>query len=261
MASFRHKLLWFRPRMYCVRTLKEIIMALQLPWHKACVILGFIVILDGCMHLPQNINVSETTAQLPPNTGFLVGSVTQTSDGDPSPFHSTVSLTFGPLGDSKSSGSSTFRLRSGEDTHHLLLPESWYHDRGLEDVNGRLFATAVIPGTYALLGFRIEGSGYKYHKIANPITFQVSSGEVVYLGNLDAAFCVRHAYANQYGVSGVRLSVNDRADRDVPLLKNKVLALRNTTVQKRLLDGDELKLQTIELSKWCDCDHKCNSDL
>jgi hypothetical protein len=55
--------------------------------------------------------------------------------------------------------------------------------------------------------------------------------------------------------------VNDRSDRDVPLLKNKVLALQNVTIQRRLLDSDELMRQTINLSMSCDCDRKCSSDL
>ena len=241
---------------------RKILMFMIVPcrWRKVSVMLLIMAISGGCMNLPRN-NISETSEQLPPDTGLLVGSITQTSDGDPTPFHAKVGFIFGPQGGSDGLGFYTFRLKSGEDTRLFLYPESWLEDRGLEDVNGRLFATTVAPGIYALLGFYIDAPGYRYHKIPDPITFEVTSGEVLYLGNLDGAFCVRHVYANQYGVAGVRLSVNDRSDRDFPLLKNKFIALRNVEIKKRLIDNDDLERQMANLSKWCDCYRDCYSDL
>lgn len=212
------------------------------------------------MNLPKN-NISETAELLPAGTGLLVGSITKTSDGDPTPYNAKVGFIFGPKDSSVGLGFDTFRFKSGEDTRPFLYPESWLEDSGLAEVNGRLFATDVSPGIYALLGFYIDAPGYRYHKIADPITFEVKSGEILYLGNFDASFCVRHAYANQYGVAGVRLSVNDQSERDFPLLKNKFSALRNVAIDKRLLDSKALEQQMIHLSKWCDCDRDCYSDL
>ena len=229
-------------------------------WRMASFMLLLTVICSGCMNLPQNNN-SETAEQLPVDTGLLVGSITQASDGSPTPFDEKVGFIFGPMGGSGYLGFDTFRFKSGEDTRPFLYPESWLEDRGLEDVNGRLFATAVSPGVYALLAFYIDAPGYRYHKLANPIAFEVMSGEVLYLGNFDAAFCVRHAYANQSGVAGVRLSVNDRSDRDFPLLKNKFSILRSVEIGKRLLDSKALERQMVNLSKWCDCYRDCYSDL
>lgn len=229
-------------------------------WRKASVMLLLSAICGSCINLPQN-NISETAERLPAGTGLLVGSITQTSDGSPTPYDEKVGFIFGPKGSSVDFGLDTFRFKSGEDTRPFLYPESWLEDRGLEDVNGRLFATAVSPGVYALLAFYIDAPGYHYHKIPDPITFEVTSGEVLYLGNFDAAFCVRHAYANQYGVAGVRLSVNDRSDRDFPLLKNKFMALRSVVINKRLLDSKALERQMVDLSKPCDCYRDCYSDL
>jgi hypothetical protein len=224
------------------------------------VMLMAITMSGGCMNLPR-ADISETAERWPLDTGLLVGSITQTSDGDPNPFHEKVGFVFGPKDGSDVFGLNTFQLKSGQDTRPFLYPKSWLEDRGLEDVNGRLFATALRPGVYALLGFYVDAPGYQYHRFANPIAFEVTSGEVLYLGNFHAACCIRHAYANQYGVAGIQLSVNDKSSRDYPLLRNKFISLRNVDIDKRLLNNDELEQQAMKLSKWCDCERNCYSDL
>jgi hypothetical protein len=59
----------------------------------------------------------------------------------------------------------------------------------------------------------------------------------VYIRNLDDAFCIRHAYANQYDIAGVRLSVNNNSDRDIPLLRENFHALRHISIDRRVADN------------------------
>jgi hypothetical protein len=90
---------------------------------------------------------------------------------------------------------------------------------------------------------------------------ELSAGEVVYIGNLDAAFCIRHAYANQYGIAGVRLYVNDKSDRDIPLLREKFHALRNISIDRRVLNDSFMQQQLGYLSQCCSGEKKYTLDL
>jgi hypothetical protein len=214
----------------------------------------------GCMNVPT-ANIREDMHAVPPGAGLLVGSVTQSSDGDPSPYHNKVGFIFTPKGSGRRIGRGTLLLKSGDDVLYPLYPKSWLEDRGLEDVNGRLFAVTVQPGTYVLDGFYIDAPGYKYHELAGSVTFEIVAGEILYVGNFDGAFCVRHAYANQYGVVGAKLSVNDRSGRDIPLLRDKFRYLQHEPIEVRVPDSAALQQKAKPLSKWCDCYKKCNSDL
>lgn len=229
-------------------------------WCTICALTLYALTLVGCMNVPT-ANIKNEALEVPPGVGLLMGSVTQTSDGVPTPYHNKLGFIFTREGNNKRYGPNALLLKSGDDVLYPLYPESWLEDKGLEDVNGRLFAVTLQPGTYVLDGFYIDAPGYKYHDLAGSVTIEIGAGEILYVGNLDGAFCVRHAYANQYGVVGVRLSMNDKSDRDIPLLREKFRYLRNELVEVRVPDDSALQRKALSLSKWCDCYRKCSSDL
>ena len=208
------------------------------------------LVVGGCSFHAVNIERGQQVLQ--PNTALLVGSVSQTSDGKPSPFHERAMFYF-----SDTAGGTRFRLDSAQIERPLLGPPNHaMADRGLEDVNGKLFAVQLPAGSYQLHFFQIEGTQQKI-ELERPLRFELSAGEVAYIGNLDAAFCIRHAYANQAGVAGVVVSVRDRADRDFRLLGERFASLRQKPVAHRVLDNSLLQPQVARLARQCRCWKNC----
>lgn len=220
------------------------------PRHKI-LLLTLSALLAGSCALPA-LNLERDQATLQPNMALLVGSVTQSSDGKPSPFHDRAIFHFG-----EKTGNIRFHLDSAEIERPILGPPNRaLTDRGLEDVNGKLFAVQLPPGTYQLERFLIEGTKQRI-AFSRPLGVELSAGEIAYIGNLDAAFCVRHAYANQAGVAGVVISVNDRRDRDIRLLRERFAALRRASIGDKVLDNSLLQPQAAPLARQCSCWKNC----
>jgi hypothetical protein len=227
---------------------------------SACLLILCSLSIAGCLNLPAS-EIDAESDQIPPATGLLVGSVTQTSDGVPEPYHTVVGFILNPATDNNYSGFKSLRLKSAEIVRPIFEPNRSLADHGLEEANGKLFAVPVKPGTYKLECFYIDAPGYKYHCLEHPLVFEIKAMEILYLGNFDAAFCIRHAYANQYGVAGVALSINDESVRDIPMLKNKYRPIRNASIATRVLDNSSLQKQMGYLSQCCLSNRKCRLDL
>ncbi len=187
------------------------------------------------------------------SAGIIVGSITQTSDGGVVRFDDPAIFYFESV-----QGSERFRLQSA-DIHRPWHgpPNIALADHGLAHVHGKLFAVALPAGDYRLSRFAVAWPSQQTATFASPPGFTLRPGEVVYVGNLDAGFCVRHAYANQAGVAGVQLSSKDHFDRDVPLLRQRFAALRTANIVKRMLDNELLRQQSAALRRQCACERNC----
>ena len=214
----------------------------------------------GCMNLPAS-EIDAESGQISPTSGLLVGSVTQTSDGIPESYHNEVGFVFRPATDNNYSGFKSLRIKSAKIARPLFEPNHSLAERGLEKLNGKLFAVPVDPGAYKLECFYIDAPGYKYHCLEHPLAFEIRAGDIQYLGNLDAAFCIRHAYANQYGIAGVALTINDESGRDIPMLKDKYRSIRNVSIETRVLDNSAMQKQLGFQSQCCTGEKKCTLDL
>jgi hypothetical protein len=220
------------------------------PCGRLALSLAAVLWLGGCYPLAANLG----PAGMPqPGMALVLASVTQSSDGDPTPFHDRALFYF-----SSHDGRHRFRLESAQ-IHRPVLgpPNRALADAGLEAVHGRLYATPVPAGSYRLERFKVEWPSQQEIALAAPIEVRVGEGEAVYIGNLHAAFCIRHAYANQAGLAGVTLSVQDRAARDLPLLRARHPSLRQTTITPRVLDDARLRQQTAPLAEPCACWRNC----
>jgi hypothetical protein len=203
--------------------------------------------ISGCGIYLKAPNIEEVDIAADPGTSFIVGSVTQSSDGDPAPFDDRVAFYF-----RKKDGSRRFRLESAEIIRPVMgPPNKALADRGLEEQHGTLFAVQLQPGIYQLVRFAIEWPSQQNVNFSDPIEFELLPGEVIYLGNLDARFCVRHAYANQYGVSGVIVSVTDHMSRDAPFLRDKFIALQQASMTRKVISNAELQERAGFLRNGC----------
>jgi len=214
-------------------------------------------LLSGCMNVPT-ANIPADFYRPDPDQGLLLGSVTQTSDGG---YHDKVGFVLRADAGPNRTGRRVALVKSGEDELAPLYPRSWLEDEGLEAVNGRLFALALPAGRYVVDGFYIDGPGYDYHLLGDAIRFDLAAGQILYVGNLAAGFCVRHAYANQSGVAGVRLTLDDASSRDLPLLRRKFRSLQGQTIDVRVPHTPQLANIMEPLSRFCDCTRDCYSDL
>jgi len=213
-------------------------------------VVGCCLLLTGCYRLATNISQAEVAQ---PGVALVLASVTQTSDGGPTPFNDRAMFYF-----SNKDGGHRFRLESAEIYRPVLGPPNYAKaDAGLEAVHGKLYAVHVPSGTYQLDHFKVEWPSQQEIRLAAPVEIDVVEGEVVYIGNLDAAFCIRHAYANQLGIAGVKLSVNDQSSRDIPLLRARFSSLRHVKIEKRMIDNSSLQQQTARLASRCMCRKNC----
>ena len=213
-------------------------------------VLGCCLILASCYRVAPDISQAEVPQ---PGMALILASVTQTSDGDPTPFHDKAIFYF-----SSKNGGHRFRIESAEIHRPILGPPNHARaDAGLEAVHGKLYAVQVQPGTYQLDRIKVEWPSQQEIALASPVEINVTEGDIVYIGNLDAAFCIRHAYANQYGVAGVKLSANDRSSRDIPLFRAKFLLLRQVRIEKRMISNSRLQQQTANLASQCLCRKNC----
>jgi hypothetical protein len=122
---------------------------------------------------------------LDPQAGqpLVLASVTQTSDGDPAPFDDRAIFYF-----SSHDGNHRFRLESAEIYRPILGPPNYaITDTGLEAVHGKLTAVHVPSGSYKLERFRVGFPSQQEIVLATPVEFNVTEGDIVYIGNLDAA--------------------------------------------------------------------------
>jgi hypothetical protein len=213
-------------------------------------VVGCCLLLTGCYRVATNISQAEVPQ---PGLALVLASVTQTSDGDPTPFDDRAIFYF-----SRKYGDHRFRLESAEIHRPILGPPNYARtDTGLEAVHGKLYAVHVPSGTYQLDHFKVEWPSQQEIRLAAPVEINVNEGDIVYIGNLDAAFCIRHAYANQYGVVGVKLSANDQSSRDIPLLRAKFSSLRHVQIEKRMINNASLQQQTAALASQCMCRKNC----
>ncbi len=220
------------------------------PHRSLAAVVGCCLLLTGCYRLAANVSEAEVAQ---PGRALVLASVTQTSDGDPTPYDDRAMFFF-----SNKDGSHRFRLESAEIHRPILGPPNRARaDAGLEAVHGKLYAVHVPSGTYQLVHFKIEWPSQQEIRLAAPVEINVKDGDVVYIGNLDAAFCIRHAYANQYGIAGVKLSVTDRSSRDIPLLRARFSSLRHVSIEKRMIDNSGLQQQTASLAGQCMCKRNC----
>lgn len=193
-------------------------------------------------------NIGEVDIAASPGFSYIVGSVTQSSDGDPDRFDDQAEFYF-----KREDGSNRFRLESAEIIRPFTgPPNKALADIGLEEQHGMLFAVRLQPGTYQLVRFAIEWPSQQNVDFSDPITFEVPIGEVIYLGSFNAHFCVRHAYANQYGVSGVIVSVTDQISRDAPLLRDRFIALRRANIVKNVISDAQLQERVGSLRDGCE---------
>ena len=145
-----------------------------------------------------------------------------------------------------------FRLEPAAIERPLTAPNTALADRGLEEQHGKLFAVRLEPGIYQLVRFAVRWPSQQNIDFSEPIEFGIFPNEPVYLGNLAVHFCIRHAYANQYGLSGVIVTANDLLARDAPLLRNKFIGLRRLRIAKKVISQADLQERTASLGRGCE---------
>lgn len=181
----------------------------------------------------------------------LVGSVTQTDPMLPERNSYTV-VRFGFKG---LDTGVRFRVTNAQlGLRHLMAPDA---DRGLEPVHGKLFALSVPPGTYELQKVTLWFQATVEATVSTPPQVTVAAGEVVYVGNLEVENC----YSEYVRPDGQRVretvvggfpTVNDRGARDLILLRETYPALRDVSIESRVLDDRELVQQAgDDLSRRC----------
>lgn len=112
---------------------------------------------------------------------------------------------------------------------------------------GRLLAFEVDPGNYNLTKWKIyafTGAGHKYiePKEPKPLPFIVKPGEITYLGNLHVDIIYGE---NMFGFSipaGGLSSIDNRADVDLQLLKDKYPNIRNWPIVISIPDRSQWKI-------------------
>jgi hypothetical protein len=107
-------------------------------------------------------------------------------------------------------------------------------DPGLEAQLGRLFAIELSAGEYEI--FRIC-FGHTCLQL-EPAQFEVSEGEIRYVGNVDVRYCLYAPKLRVYRgrVHGAIPRVRDEASRDLALLRRKFPALQGSEISKSIID-------------------------
>lgn len=107
------------------------------------------------------------------------------------------------------------------------------------DRRGHLYILDVVPGTHQFDGWQVRSAGVSIHRKvpAEPLTFDIAAGEVLYLGNIHT-----HLIEGPWTVGGRSArdghpEVEDRAVQDVPLAEFKVPELKGRIVTKLLRQG------------------------
>ena len=211
-------------------------------------ILLWTLCLSGCAYYVDAPELAGVDFSPGPSQVVVTGSVTQSSDGEPAAWDEQVEFYFRKVGAKRiyRVASADFRLPIFGGPHEVLA------DPGLEAEHGRLFAIPLEPGEYELVRFSIRWPSGVEQFLKDPIPFTLAPGQAVYLGNFDARFCVRHLYANQYGVAGVYLSVQEKMSRDLPLLYAKYPVLKDMMLMAQVLPDKMLKSRFSALQEDCD---------
>lgn len=127
---------------------------------------------------------------------------------------------------------------------------------GLEEQHGRLYALRVPAGEYSLKQIAIHDVPLIAVAPKERLTFSVSAGEIIYIGNLDVRLC--HLLSPEarypYYVVGGRPSVRDASDRDLPLLRARFPQLNGANVEIRLLDNQAMQDRYGDLARRCPID-------
>ena len=124
--------------------------------------------------------------------------------------------------------------------------------RDFTNPDGALWVLELEPGTHQIDGWGVRyntglGEGVFQPRGCPPLTFQVRSGEVIYLGNLHMeTFMVRNIFGLKVLGKGYPMFRNERV-RDVAKFQEKYPKFSNRPVQTRLLDFSEWrKFQELE---------------
>lgn len=110
----------------------------------------------------------------------------------------------------------------------LWSPFSRWFDPELKS-RGGTYAVELPVGRYSLTRWEVfQGSRHSVSSQHIPVTFYIEQGKATYLGNL------------HFGEDWL-VSLRDRADRDLPLLKNRIPALNGVPVEIVIDKNGELK--------------------
>jgi hypothetical protein len=104
-----------------------------------------------------------------------------------------------------------------------------------EDVNGRLFATALSPGIYTLDYWQLtQGSLFLRPKGSPPpLEFEVVEGEVVYLGNWHVNFTVGNWFLTR-AMNDAVPEIRDYFERDLDRFVNSYPQFKGKEVLKKI---------------------------
>lgn len=182
---------------------------------RKLVLLGVVAIcLVACTN-NRNIAFDEPLA-LERGTGLVVGSVTDECES------------VGFMG--KKWGKTTFsweNLGTGETGTFRPVTEDPLEDsqagglfRQFGCFRGQLIARKMPAGRYALTNWSIETGAYRYFGLdLEPLRFNVKSGDIVYIGNLNMVLQYGENIFGMTMVAGGVPQINDYFDRDMRLLR------------------------------------------
>jgi hypothetical protein len=188
--------------------------------------------LAGCQY-GHRVESTEFAFDPERGNGVIVGSVTETTGGSrPDNVY---------FGFARSDGTNRGLLATNATTMagDVLVGFMFSHSDFAREagVRGRVFAVELPPGDYALLGWLIESGRITLTPIqAPPLRFSVRRGEVTYVGNLNMVLTDTNG-SLWSSVSSGEARIDDRAERDLPILVTRYATLRNHTIAKQLVDG------------------------
>ena len=106
---------------------------------------------------------------------------------------------------------------------------------------GQLIARKMPAGRYALTNWSISTSAYTYSGLdLEPLNFNLKSGDIVYIGNLNMVLQYGENLFGMTMVAGGLPQINDYFDRDMRLLK--------ATFPK--INFSKAKNKTLDISPW-----------
>jgi hypothetical protein len=120
---------------------------------------------------------------------------------------------------------------------------------GAGAVRATVFAFEVAPGDYQLADWALSGESWLVKPTGmQPRRFTVRPDEVLYIGNLHMTYDTDKLYMATNVPTRGHPSINDAADRDIPLIKEKYEALAGVDIHRGSLPtGDwPAPRQTVE---------------
>ncbi len=201
---------------------------MKFEWLSLVVVLYLSLMISGCTGHIENSQIDKQAASFDIRNGVIVASVT-------APFamhyHETVRFKYRQSGETdKNMG----ELTSGMQYKNFLIGIPACKEVELPGHCGRLFAITLPAGEYEIYHAEVVTRGV--FQQLTPAVFTVSAGKVSYIGNIDANYCVGMASRHRGNILGADVTIKDEYVRDIELIREHYFALRNSVIEKALLD-------------------------